>query len=278
MLKQQVASLPATTIPEILPLRPVAAVPQCEMTPELLPTPLSAEVTQDIRSVRRGRQLQAILLPMPFLLIAVTPFLNMTVQTQAPFYAVLVCWAMLIFTNNYFLRRRGHRLAAIEDVRMTGALLDVFKTSGKLQGQDVKRALLRLLPRLKSSDADLVSPEQRKFLTTLLIMDQSWSFAGVNWDTDLKVAMLKALEQIGDEESLPVVMQVAQGARNLQVRQAAQDCLPFLQLRIDEQYARQLLLPSTASSVFRQETLLRAATGSTTTNPEELLRPTDSET
>jgi hypothetical protein len=239
---------------------------------------LSMAVVKDIQAAQRGKLLQTLLFPVPFLLMAVTPFF-ITGATLAPFLWGVVGWLAVFIANNSSLRRIGRRLADIDDSRAVGALLDVLKSSGIFHGQGVEKALIRVLPRLKAGDGENLSREQRQFLYTLLTLDLKWYSANsLDWGVELKIATLKALEQIGDEEALPIVEQAAQQARNPRVRQAAQECLPFLRIRVEEQRFRQWLLRSSAAIVLPKETLLRPAVGGPETKAEELLRPSDKET
>jgi hypothetical protein len=275
MLKQHETSEQVTEIPEILQPRQFEDVQRRDTAQETVPGTLSGVVAKDIQTARRGRKMTALLFGVPFLMMAFAPF--MTATRLVPFLCVLMGWIVAFLANYSILRRMGRRLAKLEDPRASGALLDVFKTTGSFQGPDVKEALIRLLTRMKASDAEGLSREQRQFLYIILTQDQKWYAAGYDWGEDLKVAALKALEQVGDEEALPIVAQVALHAPGLPIRQAALECLPFLQMRVEEQRSRQSLLRSSAASVFPNETLLRPAAGGSETNAEELLRPTNKE-
>jgi hypothetical protein len=57
------------------------------------------------------------------------------------------------------------------------------------------------------------------------------------------------------------------------VQAAAQECLPFLQARYEQQQASQTLLRASAISELPTDTLLRPAHGVIATENTELLRP-----
>ena len=96
--------------------------------------------------------------------------------------------------------------------------------------------------------------------------------------THLRVSVLQALQQVGEVSSLPPVGEMAEGkgkaAGQPEVERAAQECLPFLQLRAENQRFNHTLLRASDGNVTRSEMLLRPASGQseTTIRAEELLR------
>jgi hypothetical protein len=77
---------------------------------------------------------------------------------------------------------------------------------------------------------------------------------------------------MGDERSLVPVERLAKQMKDPQVQQAAQECLPFLQMRAQEkERALTLLRPSEASPT--PETLLRPTSATNNDAQEQLLRP-----
>lgn len=129
-------------------------------------------------------------------------------------------------------------------------------------------ALIRELPQLKANDAPLLNAEQRKYLYGALMGDNA----------NLILAILKALEQIGDEAAIPYVEQLALGHGSFNyrnIREAAEACLPYLHERAAKQKEHQTLLrASSAADVVTSapDTLLRPAQYSNPTQPQELLR------
>ncbi len=128
-----------------------------------------------------------------------------------------------------------------------------------------------LLRTVRADHEVLLTREQMRFLLELLK-------APYYGDVGLQLAILKALEQIGDETAVPIVAQIAETRqwRDVHtVRAAARECLPFLRLRAQQQQAAQTLLRASANSeTVIPEMLLRPATAtSAECAPEQLLRP-----
>ncbi|HLJ57687.1 MAG TPA: hypothetical protein VKT77_21810 [Chthonomonadaceae bacterium] len=119
--------------------------------------------------------------------------------------------------------------------------------------------LIALLPKLSASDAHLFDEEQRNALNQAL---SQWSESEA-----FPVALLNALEQIGDERAVPYVEKLAAGhgmaARSLRVRAAAKACLPALHERIQlaKESATLLRGASVSSASVAPDLLLRPASG-----------------
>jgi hypothetical protein len=103
--------------------------------------------------------------------------------------------------------------------------------------------------------------------------------AGKN--TALVLAILKALEQIGDEKAVRYVEKVALGktktSKNEAVRIAAAECLEFLNRHKQNQGDKQILLRSSSVPPAAPQELLRPAQSVAETEPRQLLRATSSE-
>ncbi len=170
---------------------------------------------------------------------------------------------------------RRHRsalelLAKVSDVRLVGLLAESLEVSGSMAGREIRDALKELLPRLKTSDRHLLSTVQLDSLYRA--MDRH--------DPALSIAILRAVEQIGDERALDYVARLADGkgiaARYDHVRAAAQECVPGLvDRRIGERENESLLRPAVAP--WGAETLLRPVSGASTVPPEQLLRSAPAE-
>jgi hypothetical protein len=160
------------------------------------------------------------------------------------------------------------KLAQIDDVRVIGAVLDArFYIDKKLQGLIVP-TLIRLLHRLKASDAHLLTDTQKKMLHKWLPVEKI-----IRPEEKFVLAVLKALEQVGTPEALPYVEKLAEGkgmaTTNATVREAAQDCLLYLRERLTQQEANQTLLrPGNAPT----DTLLRPVEDHHEIKPQQLLR------
>jgi len=163
------------------------------------------------------------------------------------------------------IRRAQGVLPQIEDVRVCGPLLELWHSGDPETRLLVEASLVRLLPLFRASDVALLNARQHDLL------DQVLSSGSVG----LTLAVLKALEQIGDKRELPLVERLAAGGglakREERVRQAAQECLPYLQQRVLGMEANQTLLRA-SDRLEASDTLLRAAQNSTATSAEQLLR------
>jgi hypothetical protein len=162
-------------------------------------------------------------------------------------------------------------LAQLEDVRTVGVLAEALEYRDPRIVQAAKTTLLRLLPQLKASDSGMLNTEQRAALNRALERENA----------DLVIAILKALEQVGDSQALPVVQRLADGERwaaaSSRIRVAAQECLPALLLRSEEERSRQTLLRASSGAeteLTPSDMLLRPASGAGMTAPHELLRST----
>jgi hypothetical protein len=145
-----------------------------------------------------------------------------------------------------------------------------------------RRKLLQFLPQLNASDAPLLDEEQRGILYNALNKRPDKKDSN---NTELHQAILKALQQVGDERALPHVEKLAKGqglaAAYPELKTAAEACLPFLKERVEQIRASQTLLR--ASSAFDapssgSEVLLRPALHAGTTPTQELLRAADTVT
>jgi hypothetical protein len=169
-------------------------------------------------------------------------------------------------------------LAEHDEVADIGPLIEALQIPERNVRTPVRRSLQRLLPRLRSSDAHLLNAGQRGVLRR-----------SIGWplirrvkadDADFVMAVLKGLEQVGDESFLDTVRKLAEGhgyGMAAPVRQAAEECLPFLLQRIENDRMSQNLLRAAAPTSASSDTLLRAAGAGAGSAPAELLRATDAE-
>ncbi len=167
-------------------------------------------------------------------------------------------------------------IGALDISQAAGALLDVYGMNGRFILGDTRPALIRLLPRLRVTDANLLTPGQRKLLYTILSRNERNPWSINYWSADLKIAILRALEQIGDEKAIPYVEKAARTARNLEVRAAAQECLPYLTTRAEQLRVEQTLLRASASTTS-PDMLLRPTVATAPTEPQQLLRASNAE-
>ena len=107
----------------------------------------------------------------------------------------------------------------------------LYNTLTPKQEQAVHALLILLLPRMKASDAPLLTPDARKAIHSWLATATDGLLIRRYPDT-LRIAALKALEQVGDSTAVPYVERLARGnflrLGNDRVRKAALECLPML--------------------------------------------------
>jgi hypothetical protein len=161
-------------------------------------------------------------------------------------------------------------IARFNDVRAVGPLTEALEFKDPDTVQIATKALISLLPRLKASDAPLLSPTHRHSLNKAL--------QGKN--TELTLAILKAWEQVGDAGAVSEVEKLVEGrgrgGRISKVVEAAKDCLPFLRQSAERQQIGSQLLRPSDGNLTPSDVLLRPAMPHTSTEPPgELLRPTN---
>lgn len=195
------------------------------------------------------------------------------------------------------------RLTGIDDLRAIGPLIEAMGIPESPQARQARAALTPLLPRLKASDASLIGNPELAHFHFVLKFAEHFSL-GPLFGTDYILAILKALEQVGDARSIPFVKHLADPAPENRpittglhwirrgynavwaaymrlggirarldmpkIRQAAQECLTYLEERANSP-ALTLLHPSMKPGVAGDE-LMRPACGVEAPDPKMLLR------
>lgn len=184
-------------------------------------------------------------------------------------FVTYTCW--FLWTQRLAPRKRiAHNLTFYNDIRAVGPLAEALEYRDVDLREQAKIALIRLLPRLQASDAVLFTTEQRNRLYRALNSP----------DVEFVLAILKALEQIGDAKALPYVEKLASGgdAANGEerVRRAAQACLPYLRERAERETPTLLRAASVVESA--PNSLLRPAAAGNDAEPEQLLRASAGQT
>ncbi len=209
------------------------------------------------------------------------------------FYAsVILFWAVFtgfmigaILSPRKKLRQKAQTLASLNDVRAVCPLIDTWKMEDGGIHKIANQALIDLLPRLRSEDSDLLNAEQRILLYRALNRAPNRNRSNIRIRSQeayqrkvaFQIAALQALAQVGDRHALPTVERLArreaQNQDQQRIRDAAQECLPLLKLRIEQQYSNETLLRASRAFDATGDTLLRAAHGVQQTSSEQLLRP-----
>ncbi len=185
------------------------------------------------------------------------------------------------------LRRRdlASRVVEQNDIRNIGSLIDALQLDDGSTRDISKRALITLLPQLQSDDGWLLNPSQRAKLCGLLgtppenplYKDVRELFQPASQEAiDLRVSILKAFEQVGDNRAIQVVSRLAnsqpKSPGELRINTAAKECLPILLERAEMRHNNKTLLRGSRQSTVCYESLLRAVESSHQDPPEELLR------
>ena len=148
----------------------------------------------------------------------------------------------------------------------------------KKQTQAIQAALTTLLPQMRASDAKLLTPFALRTIYMWLAVPADYSTIDAYPDA-LRIASLKALEQVGDSSAIPYVERLATLQMitpvKAQLKQAAIECLPLLRANCGEVKAARTLLRASHAEDARPDTLLRPASGAGGAKPQELLRPSD---
>jgi hypothetical protein len=105
--------------------------------------------------------------------------------------------------------------------------------------------------------------------------DPSWEF----FSPSLSIALLQAIEKVGDGRALPEVERVANteavNEHHERIRAAAERCLTVLRERVEQERLGHTLLRPASAPDTPAVTLLRPAQGPGESDPERLLRPAE---
>lgn len=163
------------------------------------------------------------------------------------------------------------RLAGRNELSLVGPLAEVVAegAGGTSAMRSLAQAgLTHLLPLLKTSDAALLDDRQRACLYHELTLP--WRFPQGN--LDFLLAILKALEQVGDEKAVPYVERLARTAKQERLRTAARACLPFLTQRVTQEQVHRTLLRASEPASIPLDELVRPAGTNAEVAPAQLLR------
>jgi hypothetical protein len=210
------------------------------------------------------------------------------------------------------LRRKRVFMEALtreRDVNQIGALVRTLRVENNSVRNMAKQALIKLLPNLRASDASLLGDQEREILLRQLAiaptdpgyrhLKELFSSEATHREIALRIAILQAMEQVGGAKELTTVEMLARGQfpllpglnRSLtqpgstrsiatwrlrsdahEVQIAAQQCLPFLQARANEQIASSQLLRASSAENTSGEMLLRPLAATSDAEGDQLLR------
>ncbi|HZO92059.1 MAG TPA: hypothetical protein VFB38_27320 [Chthonomonadaceae bacterium] len=165
-------------------------------------------------------------------------------------------------------REAASALSKAGDPRAVGVLALALRDGDSFVRNIAGSALRTLLPRVRASDTSYITPDQMNALLSLAYDEED--------RLRLKIPLLLALQQIGDERALPAVEHLLYDPSR-DVRRAAKECLPFVTERVRRaRESATLLRASSATSIAAMpDQLLRPASGAppTQTPADQLLRP-----
>lgn len=162
---------------------------------------------------------------------------------------LLVLIALFILRLKVFRAKPNwnpEELAQIVGVEAVGTLIDLLSIPGANRNfLPLTATLSTLLPQRKAEEGNLLTAEQRRVLYRTLYYGSSDSTPSVGIQQYL-LAILKAMEQIGDAEALRIVTLLANGKADTvlqkELKAAAQQSLPLLQVRLAQLDAGRTLL------------------------------------
>ena len=204
--------------------------------------------------------------------IVVSPVLAFLLH--APFLMSFGSIFTIMLTTAFLISERQKQvmmsLSHIEDVSLVGVLCEMLNMKDLEIQSATSTTLTKILPKLNSSDSELLNTPQRLALRNQLRLKR---FANNSAYVKFQIAALKAYEQTGGTDEKAVV----EGLVNDQtfaksVREAAKSCLPYLDIRIAVEKERQELLRASSFTTLGSDELLRPARGSEDCDPETLLR------
>lgn len=154
-------------------------------------------------------------------------------------------------------------LAAAEDRNALPQLIDALKmgdSSDVVVRRTAAAGLVQLLPQLRPADAKLLGGPHHSNLHSALLGDNK----------QLTLAILSALEQVGDNRDLSTVEKICSADR--EVMEAAKVCLQRLLERAGQKRVSDGLLRASVAPVTGPDVLLRPASGQEDTAASDLLR------
>lgn len=162
-------------------------------------------------------------------------------------------------------------LVAAKDVQAVGPLAEMLEWPDIECRRQAEYALTALLPLVKASDVNLMTTKQKSALYPMLRPSETRR----HWQ--LQLAILAALEQIGDEAAVPLVQQLADMKNaspvHKRIKDRANECLPSLDARARQTRDSQTLLRGSAMTATAPDMLLRPASPTNESDPQQLLRP-----
>ena len=188
------------------------------------------------------------------------------------FAFVLAACLNLMEKTQSILRKLDQTL----DLRAMSPLCEALEWRSSAVQRVVRTTLPPLLSQLRATNGHMLTRMARASLYRQLVISRAEHHAR------LLLAILRALEQVGDAQAVPYVERLAaaktRGEAQERVRDAALACLPYLHERFGHHAGRHTLLRASAVQEGMPHTLLRSVTDVNKLNAEQLLRPNSTKT
>lgn len=168
-----------------------------------------------------------------------------------------------------------------QDMHSVGTLLEVLGDMEALESaQELRQALTQLLNRVQAVDRGLFTSGHRQILYREL--DRFSQPEHRHDDSTWPMALIHAVEQIGDTKALPILRKLTLMPERTgyldQIQRAASIAIARMEQRFVQERASQTLLrPSSSIPAASGAMLLRPASGSPQTPADQLLRPGDAD-
>lgn len=188
---------------------------------------------------------------------------------------LMVAWVVAPFLCMRFDRLRRTRKRVYEVVTQLnerpvqnslGVLIEAMECGDIATANRARQSVIAILPNLQATDAGLLLNRHRTYLHRAL--------RGTN--SEFILAILQALEQVGDTEAIPYVKRLVPCpvwlAYSHQIEAASIQCLATLHKRKREREAAYNLLRATTTADAPADVLLRPVRAGDATNPRHLLR------
>jgi hypothetical protein len=276
-----------------------------ERTVPATPSVLATQLQHEAR-LRRREQIELLALSSVFVTVMAWIISRLRTDPDSYVFNLVTAFVLLMVyaaSICLHLTRRSYRrkgvlmqaLAQSRDIQQIGPLVQTLWLENTPVRNLAKGMLIDLLPNLQASDATLLGDAERDILLRHLTISPSdsgyrdltelFSRSAVRREIDLRLSILKALEQVGGARELGAVERLSRGRLTLnssgfvplEVQEAARQCLPFLQSRAAAQLAGQQLLRASSAAATTGEALLRPARAIMEDNAaDQLVRAVDS--
>ena len=159
-------------------------------------------------------------------------------------------------------------IVGIRDPRVFSMLFDMITLHTIYLSDNLLAAFNTMLLEITAKDWSNLSRENKLGFYELI---KPHSHSESQESRRFVVTSLKVLEQYGDAEAIPCVEHIVQKCEYDLVKRAAQECLPYLEVRRDEDAIRNTLLRASQSEAGKDE-LLRVQTHAPDMEQQQLLR------